>query len=140
MPPPSPDSTSPDSTLVTPQVLREWALPEPTGGKNARGSILVIGGSSETLGAVLLAAEAALRAGAGKLQVATAESVAPFAATALPEALVRALPQSDAGAIRADAAGVVRDLAEAADAVLIGPGMQDVDETQGFGDRLLPRL
>src|SRR3954454_19871126 len=122
MPPPSPDRTSPDrtspdgagpdSTLVTPQVLRAWPRPEPTGGKNSRGSILVIGGSSETLGAVLLAAEAALRAGAGKLQVATAESVAPFAATALPEALVRALPQSDSGAIRAEGADVVRELAE----------------------------
>jgi ADP-dependent NAD(P)H-hydrate dehydratase len=133
-------SNSPESTLVTPQVLRGWALPEPTGGKNARGSILVIGGSSETLGAVLLAAEAALRAGAGKLQVATAESVAPFAATALPEALVRALPQSDSGAIRAEGADVVRELAESADAVLLGPGMKDEEETRGFGDRLLPHL
>ncbi|MGY1811416.1 NAD(P)H-hydrate dehydratase [Blastococcus sp. SYSU D00820] len=130
----------PETTLVTPHVLREWALPEPTGGKNARGSILVIGGSSQTLGAVLLAAEAALRAGAGKLQVATAESVAPFAAMALPEALVQALPESDSGAIRADAADTVRELAQSADAVLIGPGMQDVEATQGFGDRLLPHL
>ncbi|NYJ05222.1 NAD(P)H-hydrate dehydratase [Petropleomorpha daqingensis] len=130
----------PEPALVTPPLLRGWALPEPTGGKEARGSILVIGGSSQTLGAVLLAAEAALRAGAGKLQVATAESVAPFAATALPEALVQALPQSDSGAILAEAADVVRELAEAADAVLIGPGMQDVEETQGFGDRLLPHL
>ncbi|MGY1806477.1 NAD(P)H-hydrate dehydratase [Blastococcus sp. SYSU D00669] len=133
-------SSRPDATPVTPPLLRGWSLPEPTGGKNSRGSILVIGGSSETLGAVLLAAEAALRAGAGKLQVATAESVAPHAATALPEALVRALPQSDAGAIRAEAADVVRELAESADAVLIGPGMVDVEETQGFGDRLLPHL
>ena len=132
--------SSPEPTLVTPQVLRNWELPDPTGGKNARGSILVVGGSSQTLGAVLLAAEAALRAGAGKLQVATAESVAPFAATALPEALVRALPQSSSGAIRAEAADAVRDLAEAADAVLIGPGMMDEEETRGFGDRLLPHL
>src|SRR5215207_5300355 len=114
-----------DPTIVTPEVLRGWQLPEPTGDKNKRGSILVIGGSSETLGAVLLAAEAAMRAGAGKLQVATAASVAPFAAAALPEALVRALPETDSGAISADAADVVRDLAEAADAVLIGPGMAD---------------
>src|SRR3954467_9985046 len=130
----------PEPELITPPLLRRWALPEPTGGKNARGSILVIGGSSQTLGAVLLAAEAALRAGAGKLQVATAESVAPFAATALPEALVRALPESDSGVILAHAAGPVRDPAGAADAVLIGPGMQNVEETQGFGDRLLPHL
>jgi ADP-dependent NAD(P)H-hydrate dehydratase len=132
--------SSPECTLITPQVLRGWRLPDPTGGKNARGSILVIGGSRETLGAVLLAAEAALRAGAGKLQVATAESVAPFAATVLPEALVRGLPETGSGAIRADAADAVRDLAEAADAVLIGPGMADAEETQGLTDRLLPHL
>ena len=93
---------SPESTVVTPQLLRDWPLPDPSGGKEARGSILVIGGSAETLGAVVLAAEAALRAGAGKLQVATAASVAPFAALALPEALVRGLPETDGGAIRAD--------------------------------------
>ncbi|RBY92125.1 NAD(P)H-hydrate dehydratase [Blastococcus sp. TBT05-19] len=131
---------APDPTLVTPELLRGWPLPEPSGGKNARGSILVIGGSTETLGAVLLAAEAAMRAGAGKLQVATVESLAPFVATALPEALVRALPETPAGAISAKAADTVRDLAEAADAVLIGPGMADTEETQAFGERLLPHL
>jgi ADP-dependent NAD(P)H-hydrate dehydratase len=132
--------STPEPTLVTPEVLRAWHLPEPSGGKNARGSILVIGGSTETLGAVLLAAEAALRAGAGKLQVATAGSVAPFAAAALPEALVRALPETDGGAIASAAADTVRDLAEAADAVLVGPGMADVEATRGLVERLLPHL
>ena len=131
---------NPEPTLVTPELLRGWPLPEPTGGKNARGSILVIGGSTETLGAVLLAAEGAMRAGAGKLQVATVASLAPFAAMALPEALVRALPETSDGAISAKAADVVRDLAENADAVLIGPGMADKAETQAFGERLLPHL
>jgi hydroxyethylthiazole kinase-like uncharacterized protein yjeF len=129
-----------EPTPVTPELLRGWPLPEPTGGKNARGSILVIGGSTETLGAVLLAAEAAMRVGAGKLQVATVASLAPFAAAALPEALVRALPETPGGAISAKAADVVRDLAEAADAVLLGPGMADKEETQAFGERLLPHL
>lgn len=132
--------SSPEPSLVTPEVLRGRPLPEPTGGKNARGSILVIGGSTETLGAVLLAAEAAMRAGAGKLQVATVASLAPFAATVLPEALVRGLPETDGGAIAPEAADVVRDLAEAADAVLIGPGMADKEATQAFGERLLPHL
>jgi len=133
-------SSSPEPTLVTPEVLRGWQLPEPTGGKNARGSILVIGGSTETLGAVLLAAEGAMRAGAGKLQVATVASLAPFAAAALPEALVRALPETDGGAVAPEAADVVRDLAEAADAVLLGPGMADKEATEAFGKRLLPHL
>jgi len=138
-PHPSPEGAD-DGVLVTPQVLRDWGLPLPTGGKESRGSILVIGGSAETLGAVQLAAEAALRAGAGKLQVATAESVAPFAATALPEALVRRLPETKRGAIRADAADEVRDLAESASAVLLGPGMIDTEETQALGAALLPHL
>jgi ADP-dependent NAD(P)H-hydrate dehydratase len=129
-----------EPVLVTVDGLRSWPLPEPSGGKNSRGSILVIGGSTETLGAVLLAAEAAMRAGAGKLQVATVASLAPFAAAALPEALVRALPETSGGAISAKAADVVRDLAEKADAVLIGPGMADKEETQAFGERLLPHL
>ncbi|HET6391426.1 MAG TPA: NAD(P)H-hydrate dehydratase [Blastococcus sp.] len=132
--------SSPEPTLVTPEVLRGRPLPEPTGGKNARGSILVIGGSTETLGAVLLAAEAAMRAGAGKLQVATVASLAPFAATVLPEALVRGLPETEGGAIAPEAADVVRDLAEAADAVLVGPGMADKEATEAFGERLLPHL
>lgn len=130
----------PEPTLVTPEVLRNWPLPEPGGDKNTRGSILVIGGSTETLGAVLLAAEAAMRAGAGKLQVATVASLAPFAAAALPEALVRGLPETDGGAIAPEAADAVRELAESAGAVLIGPGMTDKEATQAFGERLLPHL
>ncbi|MGY1824380.1 NAD(P)H-hydrate dehydratase [Geodermatophilus sp. SYSU D00079] len=130
----------PDLTLVTPELLRGWPLPEPDGGKNARGSVLVIGGSAETPGAVLLAAHGALRAGAGKLQVATVASMAAVVAAALPEARVRALPETADGAVRADAADAVRELAEAADAVLVGPGMADPDETRGLGERLLPAL
>jgi ADP-dependent NAD(P)H-hydrate dehydratase len=134
--PPSP----PEPTIVTTEALRSWRLPEPVGDKNTRGSILVIGGSAETPGAVVLAAEAAMRAGAGKLQVATAESVAPVVAAALPEALVRALPETDGGAIRADAVLAVRELAAGAKAVLIGPGMVDKEQTQEFCADLLPRL
>jgi ADP-dependent NAD(P)H-hydrate dehydratase len=131
----------PDATIVTTEVLRGWQLPEPTGDKNTRGSILVIGGSAETPGAVVLAAEAAMRAGAGKLQVATAGSVAPVVAAALPEALVRALPESNGGAIRGeDAVLAVRELAAGASAVLIGPGMVDREQTQEFCAALLPRL
>jgi len=130
----------PESTLITPQVLRGWRLPEPTGGKESRGSILVVGGSTETIGAVTLAAEAALRSGAGKLQVVVPSKVAPHVSIALPEALVRGVPSTEAGAIRASAAELVLDLAESASAVLIGPGMADKEETCGFVEALLPRL
>ena len=130
----------PERVLVTPQVLRGWRLPEPTGGKESRGSILVVGGSTETLGAVLLAAEAALRSGAGKLQVVVPSKVAPHISISLPEALVRGVPSTEAGAIQASAAELIVDLAQSASAVLIGPGMQDEPETRGLVEALLPQL
>jgi ADP-dependent NAD(P)H-hydrate dehydratase len=132
--------SSPDSTLITPQVLRAWPLPVPTGGKYARGTILVLAGSSEVPGAVVLAAEGSLRAGAGRLQVATAGSVATTVAAALPEALVRALPQTEGGAISAGAADRVQALVEGAAAVLIGPGLQDAEQARGLVERLLPHV
>ncbi len=137
---PQPEETRRRPTLVTPQVLRAWRLPEPTGGKESRGSILVIGGSTETVGAVLLAAEAALRSGAGKLQVVVPSKVAPHVSISLPEALVRGVPSTEEGAIRASSAELVLDLAQRASAVLIGPGMADVDETRGLVEGLLPHL
>ncbi|MGY1843806.1 NAD(P)H-hydrate dehydratase [Modestobacter sp. SYSU DS0875] len=130
----------PEPTFVTPHVLRGWRLPEPTGGKEARGSILVVGGSTETVGAVLLAAEAALRSGAGKLQVVVPSKVAPHVSISLPEALVRGVPHTEAGAIRASSAELVLDLAQSASAVLIGPGMADEAETRGLVEQLLPHL
>lgn len=81
-----------DATTVTPSLLREWALPDAGGGKEGRGRTLIVGGSALTPGAIVLAAEAALRCGAGKLQVAPASSVAPTVAVAVPEALVLGLP------------------------------------------------
>ncbi|MGY1772135.1 NAD(P)H-hydrate dehydratase [Blastococcus sp. SYSU D00813] len=129
-----------DHELVTPQLLRRWRLPAPTGGKESRGRILIVGGSAEVPGAVLLAAEAAMRAGAGKLQVATAASVASTLSVALPEALVRGLEETSGGALAVEGVERVRALAEGASAVLVGPGMTDVEEAQRFVDRLLPHL
>jgi ADP-dependent NAD(P)H-hydrate dehydratase len=130
----------PDATLITPQVLRDWRLPEPTGGKESRGSILVIGGSTETLGAVTLAAEAALRSGAGKLQVVVPSKVAPNVSIALPEALVRGVPSTEAGAIEGSSVELFLDLVEKASAVLVGPGMADREQTQALVEGLLPEL
>jgi NAD(P)H-hydrate repair Nnr-like enzyme with NAD(P)H-hydrate dehydratase domain len=56
---------------VTTALLRSMPLPSLDGGdKEARGRVLVVGGSSEAPRGALLAGEAALRAGAGKLQIA----------------------------------------------------------------------
>src|SRR4051812_14709872 len=89
---------------ITPAVLRRWPLPDADGGdKERRGSVLIVGGAAAMPGAVVLAATAALRAGAGKLQVATAKSVRSLVAAAVPEACVFALPEARDGAVSARA-------------------------------------
>jgi ADP-dependent NAD(P)H-hydrate dehydratase len=123
-------------------LLRAWPLPTPSsdGDKEERGHVLVLGGSREMPGAVILAATAALRAGAGKLTIATGRSVAQLVALAIPESRVLALPETDAGGFTADAVDTLDPLADRIGAVVIGPGMQDEEATAQLVHALLPRL
>jgi len=114
--------------LVTPDLLRAWALPEPTGTKYARGQVLIVGGSCTTPGALLLAGTAALRMGAGRLTVATAEGVAVQLAVALPVCGALPLPQDGEGSITGEQVGdLLQDEIQRADAVLVGPGLRGGD-------------
>ncbi len=73
---------------VTRASLARMPLPHPdaAGDKDARGRVLAVGGSASVPGAILLAGVAALRAGAGKLQLATVASVASVAPALGPHA------------------------------------------------------
>ena len=99
--------------------LRDRPLPEHDDDedKSGRGAVLVVAGSERTPGAAVLAGTAALRAGAGKLKIATAAPSCASVGVAVPEALV--LPLSDRDGV-AEAVGEV-------DAVLVGPGLLDDD-------------
>lgn len=110
-------SSPSDVVTVTPALLREWGLPEPGASKNSRGRLVVVGGSATSPGAALLAGEAALRVGAGKVGVVTAADAAGAVRTAFPEAGVHEVGAD--GAL----AGSGGDALAAADAVLVGPGL-----------------
>ena len=125
---------------VTEEFLRDWPLPEPGEDKEARGRTLIIGGTALTPGAVVLAGEAALRAGAGKLQIVTAQPVAAALAVAVPEALVVPMAVDRDGNLDPEAAGRVHALADDADAVLLGPGFSDAEASADLLTRLLPDL
>jgi ADP-dependent NAD(P)H-hydrate dehydratase len=116
-----------DAVRVDPNFLHEHPLPQTkvSAGKDERGTVLIIGASREVPGAILLAAEAALRAGAGKLQVATVASVAPHLALAIPEARVIPLAETADGEIDPGCASCLIKEVGHADAVLLGPGMAD---------------
>ena len=112
-------------TEITPRLLRRWPLPRPDGklGKDGRGQVWVIGGCIEVPGAIMLASLAALRVGAGRLQIATVKAVAPQIGIMIPEARVVALRQRADGELHASGLrAALPDLGEA-DAILLGPGM-----------------
>ncbi|HEX7650289.1 MAG TPA: NAD(P)H-hydrate dehydratase [Noviherbaspirillum sp.] len=129
-------------TPVSEHTLRDWPLPMPSadGDKEERGRVLVIAGSREMPGAVILAATAALRAGAGKLAVATSAAVARLVALAVPESRVIELPETPVGGIAPEAAEQLAPLVGRYDAVLIGPGMLDDQAACALVMALLPKL
>jgi hydroxyethylthiazole kinase-like uncharacterized protein yjeF len=104
--------------------LRAHPLPPVTDGdKDTKGRILIVAGSRDVPGAALLTATAAMRAGAGKLKIATVESAAPQLGMAMPEALVSGLVEDRAGGFASAAVKGIAEQAEKMDAIVAGPGM-----------------
>jgi ADP-dependent NAD(P)H-hydrate dehydratase len=124
------------------RLLREWPLPQLShdADKEERGRVLVLAGSREIPGAAVLAATAALRAGAGKVLIATAQSVASRMAFAVPEARVIALPETAAGSFSREGLALLQDSAKGVDAALIGSGLMDESGCKEFVKALLPML
>lgn len=128
---------------ITRAALRALPLPAPQadGDKESRGRVLVVGGSARVPGALLLAGLGALRAGAGKLQLATARPAAVGLGLEVPEAMVVPLAASRLGEIAgARAAAPLRALVGGADAVLIGPGMATAPAVGALLRALAPLL
>ncbi len=92
--------------------------------KFSRGSVLVVGGSSRFIGAPIMAARAAARAGAGYVTLAVPAAIVPIVQSHLLEIPVVGLPCDVDGVLTADAAEKVVALAEHNAAALIGPGMR----------------
>ncbi|WP_100813423.1 ADP-dependent NAD(P)H-hydrate dehydratase [Microbacterium lacus] len=117
--------SSPSET-VTPEVLREWGMPDPGNSKKTRGRVMVVGGSRRSPGAILLAGEAALRVGAGRLGLVVPLSIEAQIGVVIREAAVFSLPEQATDPID----GHLRDELAAAGAVLVGPGFDEPDETR----------
>lgn len=107
--------------------LRAHPLPVPEEGadKNSRGRVLAIGGCRRVPGGIQLTVEAALRAGAGKVQVATIESAALALGMAMPEVAVFPMPEDDDGEIASGMSRHLRNPIGHCDAVVAGPAMFD---------------
>jgi ADP-dependent NAD(P)H-hydrate dehydratase len=121
------------------KLLRGFPLPlhPDDSDKEDRGRLLVIGGSRELPGAALLAGVAGLRAGAGKLQIATASSVAVPLGIAVPEARVIPTPETADGCIAESGIGDLLKIAAEAQAVTIGCGLRHGRSLDALIDALL---
>lgn len=122
-------------TGITADFLRtRHPLPDHAGGgsKEARGRVLVVGGCAAVPGAPLLAAVAALRAGAGKLQVATGRCAAVTMGLLLPEAMVLGCDETAEGGIAPGAAPQLIKAANKVGALALGPGMMEPDATRSL--------
>lgn len=130
------------SKLINARLLKAWPLPgmEQDGDKELRGRVIVIAGCAEMPGAAALAATSALRAGAGKLQIAAPASAAPWVALAVPEALVLSLPEVRGNISPEKAFKILKTRVPQADAVLIGPGMMTGPALKKLIQLLLPLL
>jgi ADP-dependent NAD(P)H-hydrate dehydratase / NAD(P)H-hydrate epimerase len=101
--------------------------------KGTYGKVLIIGGSRGKTGAAAMAGQAALRAGAGLVTVATAESVLPIIATSMLELMTAALAETPEGTIANQSiAALLKDKT----VVAIGPGLTTVTETSAFVRRV----
>lgn len=96
------------------RLVREVLPPRPrTAHKGMFGRVLLVGGGTGMPGAVRLAAEAALRSGAGRVTVATRPDSVPVVVAGRPEVMAHGVTSPDE----------LRPLLEAADVVGIGPGL-----------------
>lgn len=128
----------PEGTLVDAGLLRDWPLPEPGADKEARGRLLVVAGSRATPGAGLLAVEAAMRVGAGKVQLVTAASCTASLAVAAPELMVTGTAEDTDGNLDPGGADLVVDCAGGCSAVLLGPGFMDPEVADDLVGRVVP--
>jgi hydroxyethylthiazole kinase-like uncharacterized protein yjeF len=120
-------------------LLEAFPLPRhpDDGDKEERGRILVVAGSRELIGGAYLAAVGGLRAGAGKLQICTAQSIALHLGIAIPEARVVGLEETEEGCLAASAIAPLIEIAQGAQAILMGSGLQHGRPLERLLDALL---
>lgn len=118
--------------LATGSSVAALLPPRPIGGhKGTFGTAMVVAGSANYTGAVVLAGQAAYRSGAGLVMLAPPRTIYPILAARSIETTYFPLPDQD-GALVLEAALPLQKQSADADAILIGPGLGQASETAAF--------
>jgi NAD(P)H-hydrate epimerase len=94
-----------------------------TSHKGSYGHCLIIAGSTGKSGAAAMAANSAMRCGAGLVTLAVPSAIHPIVEVKTTEAMTVPLPETSAGSISIDSLRAVRKLLDGKDALAIGPGL-----------------
>jgi ADP-dependent NAD(P)H-hydrate dehydratase / NAD(P)H-hydrate epimerase len=120
------DRPAPGATtigLIEPSVLGELPRRVASSTKFSSGHVLIAGGSRGLTGAPRMAAQAAMRAGAGYVTACVPASLqAVLASAGPPELMTRGLPDEDGGLTAAGVASVL-EATERGGALALGPGL-----------------
>jgi ADP-dependent NAD(P)H-hydrate dehydratase / NAD(P)H-hydrate epimerase len=130
--------------LTEAEDVRQWLVRTrytPESYKNTHGHVLLAAGSRGYAGAAALSGNAAMRAGAGLVTIATpASAQVSVTSSAMPEVITTALAETDRGAISDEAVDHFLKLSEKATVVAVGPGLtSDDDRTRKFVRSIVDR-
>lgn len=101
----------------------------PHGHKGTFGKVVCVCGSEKYTGAAAMSVSAALRSGAGLVQLCSTGKVIDRLSPVLSEAVYTQLPCRDDGFVSSDAAGLICEEIKSADAILFGCGMGNNEDT-----------
>jgi len=105
----------------------------PDAGKEARGRVLIVGGSHRYPGAVMLCGRAAARSGAGVVTIAAARSVVEMIAGQDPNLTFFPLAEAQPGVVATGAAAQLTPLlTDKIRAIVVGPGLAHAAGTDDF--------
>jgi len=122
---------------VTPESIADCFAPRPRDSNKGKfGHVLVVAGSRAKPGAAAMAGLAALRAGAGLVTVASAESAISSIAAHSAELMMEPLAETASGEIARAAFDRITELAAKRTLIAVGPGIGTGDETRDVVLRL----
>ena len=106
--------------------------------KGSYGKVMCLAGSARFRGAAALAAEGALRAGAGLVTLASVEPVIAAVAARCPECVFLPCRQSAGGGVSAQSGKAVLEKVRGMEVLLFGPGLGDTEDTAALLEQLGP--
>jgi len=140
--PPDLIAEQPASLLVADALwARSLLPPRPADAhKGSMGRVLVVGGSAGMMGAIAMASESVLRAGAGYAVAAVPRSCVDVLENRVPPVVKRGMPETPSRTIALDALDPILNEALHADVMLIGPGASRDPETADLIRALVDRV